>query len=88
MQGSLQAAWPRGLQPRGAKRIFTSNGCDMDSPIETGTQTRADQEIQPFQVGARLRIAAEYIKGQRFKEALPLAEEAVKLEPNNALWHT
>lgn len=32
-------------------------------------------------------MAAEYIKGQRFKEALPLAEEAVKLEPNNALAH-
>jgi hypothetical protein len=36
-------------------------------------------------VGARFRIAEEYIKEQKFEEALPLAEEAVKLAPNNAL---
>ncbi|MFI5095607.1 MAG: hypothetical protein ACHQIK_19415 [Candidatus Acidiferrales bacterium] len=57
----------------------------MDSPIETNTKIRAGQEISAFRVGARLRIAAEYIKGEKFKEVQPLPEEAVKLEPNNAL---
>jgi hypothetical protein len=45
----------------------------MDSPIETNTKIRAGQEISAFRVGARLRMAAEYIKGQKFKEALFLA---------------
>ncbi len=50
-------------------------------------QMQRELEISPFHLGARLRIAEEYIKEQKFDEALQLAGEAVKLDPNNAQAH-
>lgn len=50
-------------------------------------EMRREIEISPSHVGARLRIAEEYIKEQKFEEGLQLAEEATKLEPDNAQAH-
>ena len=60
----------------------------MDVRPEEGIrEMKREMEISPFHVGARLRIAEEYIKGSKFEDAQLLAEEAIKLEPNNAQAH-
>ena len=38
-------------------------------------------------LGARLRLTEEYIKEQKFDEALRFSEETEKLEPKNAAAH-
>jgi len=50
-------------------------------------EMRREVEISPSHVGARLRIAEEYLKEQRFDVGLQLAEEATNLEPANAQAH-
>jgi tetratricopeptide (TPR) repeat protein len=60
----------------------------MDVRPEEGIrQMKRELEISPFHVGARLRIAEEYIKESKFDDALQLSEEAINLEPNNAQAH-
>lgn len=60
----------------------------MDVRPEDGIrEMRRELEISPSHVGARLRLAEEYIKEQKFQEALGLAEEAVKLAPETAPAH-
>lgn len=60
----------------------------MDVRPEEGIrQMKRELEISPFHVGARLRIAEEYIKESKFDNALQLSEEAINLEPNNAQAH-
>ncbi len=60
----------------------------MDVRPEEGIrQMKRELEISPFHVGARLRIAEEYIKESKFEDALQLSEEAIKLEPNSAQAH-
>jgi predicted Zn-dependent protease len=50
-------------------------------------EMRRELEISPSHVGARLRLAEEYIKELKFEEALQLAEAAAKLEPSSAQAH-
>jgi tetratricopeptide (TPR) repeat protein len=60
----------------------------MDVHPEDGIrEMKRELEISPSHLGARLRLAEEYVKEQRLDEALPLAEEAVKLEQRSALAH-
>lgn len=60
----------------------------MDVRPEDGIrEMKREMEISPFHIGARLRLAEEYVKEQKSEEALPLAEEAAKLEPNSAQAH-
>lgn len=60
----------------------------MDVHPEDGIrEMKRELEISPSHVGARLRLAEEYIKELKFEEALQLAEEAVKLEPSSAQAH-
>ena len=60
----------------------------MDVRPEEGIrEMQRELEISPSHVGARLRMAEEYVKEQKFEEALRLSEEAVKLEPKNAAAH-
>jgi predicted Zn-dependent protease len=57
----------------------------MKSHPEDGiNEMKRELEISPWHVLARVRIAEQYIEQQRFDEALPLAEEAVKLDPKRA----
>jgi lipopolysaccharide biosynthesis regulator YciM len=44
-------------------------------------------EISPSSVPTRLRLAEEYLKESKFDQALPLAEQALRLEPNRATAH-
>jgi tetratricopeptide (TPR) repeat protein len=50
-------------------------------------EMKRELEISPSHLGARLRLAEEYLKEQQLNQALPLAEEAVKLDPASALAH-
>jgi predicted Zn-dependent protease len=50
-------------------------------------EMRRELQISPFSVPARLRIAEEYIKEARADEALPLAQEATKLDPKRGATH-
>jgi tetratricopeptide (TPR) repeat protein len=60
----------------------------MDVRPEEGIrEMKRELEISPFHLGARLRIAEEYIKEVKFEDALQFAEEAIKLEANNAQAH-
>jgi predicted Zn-dependent protease len=60
----------------------------MDVRPEDGTrELKRELEISPSHLGARLRLAEEYVNEQRLDEALQLAEEAVKLEPESPLAH-
>jgi lipopolysaccharide biosynthesis regulator YciM len=60
----------------------------MDVRPEDGIrEMKRELEISPSHLGAKLRLAEEYVKEQRLDEALPLAEEAVKLEHRSALAH-
>jgi len=50
-------------------------------------ELKREIEVSPFHVPARLRLADIYLKQQQPDQALPLAEEAVKLAPNEASSH-
>ncbi len=56
-------------------------------PEEGIREMKRELEISPFHLGARLRIAEEYIKELKFEDALQFADAAIKLEPNNAQAH-
>ena len=60
----------------------------MDVRPEEGIrEMKKELAISPSHVGARLRLAEEYIKEQKFDEAQRLAEEAVQLDSNDAQTH-
>ena len=50
-------------------------------------ELKKELEVSPSNVSARLRLAEEYVKEQRPDLALPLAQEAVKLDPQRAAAH-
>jgi tetratricopeptide (TPR) repeat protein len=50
-------------------------------------EMKRELEILPFNVSARLRLAEEYVKEEKMEEALPLAQMAIKLEPQRASAH-
>ena len=53
-------------------------------PAEGIQEMQRELEVWPSNVGARLRLAEEYIKEEKFDQALALAEQAVELEPNSS----
>lgn len=53
-------------------------------PDDGVKELKRELEICPYNSIAKLRLADEYVKEQRFDEALQLADEVVKLEPANA----
>jgi predicted Zn-dependent protease len=60
----------------------------MDVRPEDGIrEMKRELEISPSHVGARLRLAEEYVKEQKFDEAMKYSEEATKLEPKSAAAH-
>lgn len=60
----------------------------MDVRPEEGIrEMKRELQISPSHLGARLRLAEEYVNEQRLDEALQLAEEAVQLEPGSPLAH-
>jgi tetratricopeptide (TPR) repeat protein len=48
---------------------------------------KRELEISPSHVPARLRLAEAIVKEEQFDEAFRLADEAVKVEPNNPRTH-
>jgi len=48
---------------------------------------KREVEISPSEVPARLHLAEAIVKEEHFDEASRLADEAVKLEPNNPRTH-
>ncbi len=60
----------------------------LDENPEAGIQElKKELEVSPSNVSARLRLAEEYAKQQHLDLALPLAQEAVKLDPKRASAH-
>lgn len=60
----------------------------LDENPETGIQEmKKELQVSPSSVPARLRLAEEYTKEQKLDLALPLAQEAVKLDPKRASAH-
>jgi predicted Zn-dependent protease len=60
----------------------------LDEDPESGIkELKKELEVSPSSVSARLRLAEEYIKEQKQDLALPLAQEAVKLDPKRAAAH-
>lgn len=60
----------------------------MDLRPEEGIrEMKREFEIAPSSVPARLRLAEEYVKEEHLEQALPLAQEAVKLAPKEGLAH-
>jgi len=60
----------------------------MDLRPEDGIkEMQRELQVSPFSVPARLRIAEEYIKEERVADALPLAQEAVKIDPKRGVTH-
>ena len=56
-------------------------------PEEGIREMQRELEISPFHVAAKVRLAEQYVKEEKLDLALPLAEEAVQLEPNDASTH-
>lgn len=56
-------------------------------PEEGVREMRRELEISPFEVPAKVRLAEEYVKEGKLDLGLPLAQEAVKLEPKDASTH-
>jgi tetratricopeptide (TPR) repeat protein len=50
-------------------------------------ELRRELEISPFHVPARLRLAEGYLRDEKIDQALPLAGEAVKIDPGDASAH-
>jgi len=60
----------------------------MDVRPEDGIrEMKRELEISPSHLGARLRLAEEYVNEQRVDEALQLAGETINLEPGSPLAH-
>lgn len=60
----------------------------LDENPEGGIQElKKELDVSPSSVSARLRLAEEYTKQQNPNSALPLAQEAVKLDPKRAAAH-
>lgn len=60
----------------------------LDENPEAGIQElKKELDVSPSNVSARLRLAEEYTKQQNPNSALPLAQEAVKLDPKRAAAH-
>jgi len=56
-------------------------------PEEGIREIQRELEISPFHVPARIRLAEQYVKEGKLDLGLPLAEEAVKLDPKDATAH-
>jgi len=56
-------------------------------PEDGVAEMKRELQVSPFHVPARLRLAEEYVKEERLDEALPLVQEAVKIEPGYAAAH-
>ena len=50
-------------------------------------ELKKELEVSPSNVSARLRLAEEYVKEQQLEPALPLAQEAVQLDPKRGPAH-
>jgi predicted Zn-dependent protease len=50
-------------------------------------ELKKELEVSPSNVSARLRLAEEYVKEQQLELALPLAQEAVRLDPKRGPAH-
>jgi tetratricopeptide (TPR) repeat protein len=83
LYGSMVQAYPN--QP-GVHFLYGAFLMDV-RPEDGIREMKRELEISPSHLGAKLRLAEEYVKEQRLDEALPLAEEAVKLEHRSALAH-
>jgi tetratricopeptide (TPR) repeat protein len=60
----------------------------LDVRPEDGiAELKKELEISPSNVSARLRLAEEYLKEQQPEQALPLAREAIKLDPQRGPAH-
>jgi tetratricopeptide (TPR) repeat protein len=60
----------------------------LDENPEAGIQEmKKELQVSPSNVSARLRLAEEYTKQQNPDSALPLAQEAVKLDPKRSSAH-
>jgi tetratricopeptide (TPR) repeat protein len=58
-----------------------------EHPEEGIKEMKRELEVSPFHVPARVRMAEEYVKEGQLGCALPLAAEAVKLDPQDATTH-
>jgi tetratricopeptide (TPR) repeat protein len=58
-----------------------------ERPEEGIREMRHELEISPFHVPARVRLAEEYVKEGQVDQALTLAAEAAKLDPQDASAH-
>jgi len=56
-------------------------------PEEGIREMQRELEISPFHLPARVRLADEYVREGKLDLGLSLAEEAVKLDPNDASTH-
>jgi predicted Zn-dependent protease len=56
-------------------------------PTEGMAEMQREMEISPSSVPARLRLAEEYLKQSNLDQALPLADQALRLEPHRATAH-
>jgi tetratricopeptide (TPR) repeat protein len=62
--------------------------CLLDSRPQDGIrELKKELEVSPSNVPARLRLAEEYVKEQQPDLALPLAQEATKLDPKRGSAH-
>jgi tetratricopeptide (TPR) repeat protein len=60
----------------------------LDSRPEEGiAHLRRELDVSPFSISARLRLSEEYVKEGKLAQALPLAQQAVKLEPEHGTTH-
>lgn len=74
--------------PNEAGAHFLYGAFLLDENPEAGIQElKRELEVSPSNVSARLRLAEEYAKQQHLDLALPLAQEAVKLDPKRASAH-
>jgi tetratricopeptide (TPR) repeat protein len=56
-------------------------------PLDGLRQMQQELAISPYHVLARIRIAEQYLQEQKFDQALPFAQEAVRLDPGRASAH-
>lgn len=71
--------------PKEAGVHFLYGAYLMDLRPEDGIrEMESELKLSPTHVGARLRLAEEYVKEGKLEEALRLAREAERLEPENS----